>query len=879
MRVRRPRLPRAHRDHSVRVGSVLLAVLLLPWFVGPYSPFGSATAPASLTHRPAPASVHVALRGSGQAAAPSALPSPAGAGLLRSLPTGVHLAPGIFPPTRLHALPRLASLVPPAAKHAPLPRSGTNVVVNGSEVLMVGTNLSIGSLTVKDHGVVIVENGGQPVQLQVNGNVLLEGSGALLLNASSTLVVNETYDNEWSFEALNNSTLFALGANLSANGHQWVGVLLGNANVTVLASNFGYPNSWFPVDVAGDSSLWVDNSYFLSDIELYDTSFLPSTARVTLNGSIGMNLWTHFRAGESANLSFPGPLRYENWSFPGSYNVSGVGYQVAVTSSYVGAHAVYLWAGSNVSVHNTTGLAIAFAPTNGSLALSGLREGFYPSLALADESFSLTLYRTSVLTWNFYPDATASLRLTSSQVGEIIAAGNASVVVVNSNLTGDGGYYSALGSARLAIYNTRMSDELIAGGTGAIYLVNSSDNSRTPRELLATDRATITSVDLQLGLGVAYAVQAEGSIYVEWNITVSAAVGTVPAAGAEVRASWAPNGTLAATSVTDPNGNTNITLLHKVLRPTGTTFENNYAVSAASGWNLSEAPVTVLRRASVVLELLPLVSTTVPRNGAWDVPLGTNPSFAFSFPMDPASTAAALLVTPGLATTASWSAGGTNLTLAPTPSLAPDTTYSITLGPGAQTASGLALPGTFTLLFHTVALPGAPLLAVSNPSAGATGVAPTSNFTLSFSTPMDPASTEAAFAISPAVPSGTLTVLGADLSWSHGAPLAYNTTYTITVGTNARSTAGIPLGSPIQFQFRTAPAPSTNVRGPANGVTPAPALLPFYVAIVAALLVAALALLWANLRRVSAGRFAPLTPQPPWQETTPTAELPPAWRR
>ncbi|MCI4362856.1 MAG: Ig-like domain-containing protein [Thermoplasmata archaeon] len=784
-----------------------------------------------------------------------------------------------FSTARLHALPPFATLAHPETVRAQLPYSGTNVVVNGTEVLMVGTNLSIGSLTVKDHGVVIVENGGQPVHLEVNGNVLLEGSGALLLNVSSTLFVNETYDNEWSFEALNNSTLFALGANLSANGHQWVGFLLGNANVSALASNFGYPNSWFPVDVAGNSTLWVDNSYFLSDIELLDTSFLPSTARVTLNGSVGMNLWTHFRAGESANLSFPAPLGYENWSFPGSYNVSGVGYQIAVTTSYVGVHAVYLWAGSQLTVRYTAGLAIAFAPTNGSLNLSGLREGFYPSLDVDTGNFSLHLYRTSVITWNFYPDATASLRLTGSQVGEIIATGSASVVVVNSNLTGDGGYYGVLDSASLAIYNTRISDEILAGGAGAVYLVNSSDNSRTPRQLLATGSATITAVDLQLGVGVVYATQAAGSIYVEWNITVSVALGAVPAPGAQLRASWAPNGTFAASSVTDGSGNTNLTLLSKILRATGTTFENTYALSAASGWNVSEAPVTVLRRGSVVLELLPLVTGTVPRNGAWEVPLATDPSFAFNFPMDPVSTDAALQVSPSLPVTELWSVGNTNLSLQPSTALAPGTTYSITLGAGARTSSGVSLPGAFLFSFHTIALPAAPLLAGSNPMTGATGVAPTTNFTLSFSTLMDPSSTGAAFSVSPAVPSGSVAVLGAELSWSHGSPLEYNTTYTITVGTNARSAAGIPLASPIQVQFRTVPAPAASEQGPASPAMLSPSLLPFYAAIGGALLLAALALLWARWRRPPTGAFGTAPPQPPWQETAPTGGSVPAWRR
>jgi Big-like domain-containing protein len=833
-------------------------------------------APVAASHGPAPLATLARAANHLAPTTPDGVPAATAPGLIRAVPASLRLSPASLASARHLGLGRFTPLLRPGAEPAPLPRTGTNVVVNGTEVLQVGANLSIGSLTVEDHAVVIVENAGHPAQLEVNGNVLLEGSGALLLNVSASLVVNESYDNEWSFEAENNSTFFALGANLSANGHQWVGIMLGNANVSALASNFGYPNSWFPVDVAGNSSLWVDDSYFLSDIELLDTSFLPSTARVTLNGSIGMNLWTHFRAGESANLSFPAPLGYENWSFPGPYNVTGVGYQISVTDSYVGVHAIYLWAGSQVTVTHTTDLAIAFAPTDGTLSLTGLREQYYGSLNLSPADFSLTLYHTSVLTWNFYPDASASLRLANSQVGEIIATGNAAVVVLNSNLTGDGGYYSVLGAASLAIYNTRINDEIIAGGSGTVLLENSSDNSLTPHEILATSAATITSIDLQLGLGITYAAQDSGRVYVEWNVTVSTSLGTVPVPGALVRASWTANGTLAAQSVTDRRGNTNLSILSKLLRASGTTFQDSYTMSAVSGWNASEAPVSVLRRMSVALELLPLVAATSPANGSLGVPLGTTPSFNFGFPMDSTSTDASLLLTPSVPATELWTPDGTGLTVTPSSPLAPNTAYSLSLGPGAQTADGVGLPGTFLLTFRTVALPAAPLLTESNPATGATGVSTTTNLTLGFSAPMDPTSTSAAFAVSPAVPSGAVSVLGADLVWSHGTALAFNTTYTVSVASNATSAAGISLASPIRIQFRTVAAPAQSPTG-SPSPSPMPAwLLVIYAALVGALLLAAIAVIWARTRKppVVPLPVAP-APEPPWRESSPTGESPP----
>ncbi|MCI4338618.1 MAG: Ig-like domain-containing protein, partial [Thermoplasmata archaeon] len=623
----------------------------------------------------------------------------------------------------------------------------------------------------------------------------------------------------------------------------------------------------------GASNLTVQGSFFLSDVVMYDTPTYPSTAQARFNGSIGMNLWTDFRNGTSANVSFPAPMAYENWSFPGAFNVSGVGYSMKIVQSYVGVHALYLLAGSRVVVHDTQQLAVAFGPLSESLSFTGLREQLYPSLLLHPADFYLQLLNTSVLTWNFYPDQVASLQFRSCQVGEIIATGNARVVVLNSNLTGDGGYYSVLGSARLVVYNTRISDELIAGGNGAIRLVNSSDTSPTPRELLATGTATLTSVNVQLTPTLSYAAEYGGTVYVEWNLSVSVTELGAPVGGAVVSAAWTGNSTLAGTGTTNPNGSVALSLLHRVIRATGSTVEDQYEVSATSGWEAAQNAVTMQYRTSLLLPLDPLIDTTSPANGATGVDLRNPVTVAFGFSMAPGPTGAAVGIVPRVLFAENWSAGNSTLTIQPLSPLAPNSSYLVTLGVGSVTAGGIPFPSDYFLQFATGALSPQPRVVSSNPLNGSTGLARSTNLTIGFSISMNAQSTASAFSVLPAVPSGNVSVGGSELTWSHSAPLSYNTSYAFTVNGSATSTAGTGLGHAFTVIFRTMAAPSNGSSHgpPAASGSSNTSPLPLVGALVGVILVAAVALLL--LRRKGGTPPAPSTvpaPSPPMP--------PPAWK-
>jgi hypothetical protein len=103
-----------------------------------------------------------------------------------------------------------------------------------------------------------------------------------------------------------------------------------------------------------------------------------------------------------------------------------------------------------------------------------------------------------------------------------------------------------------------------------------------------------------------------------------------------------------------------------------------------------------------------------------------------------------------------------------------------------------------------------PPAVIANSPTG-TDVPVTAPITVTFSKPMNQASAEAAFSISPLV-TGTKSWVGNMMIFTPDAPLAYSTPYTVTIGTGAQDTGGIPMAAPYVWTFTTrALVSSTNL--------------------------------------------------------------------
>lgn len=202
----------------------------------------------------------------------------------------------------------------------------------------------------------------------------------------------------------------------------------------------------------------------------------------------------------------------------------------------------------------------------------------------------------------------------------------------------------------------------------------------------------------------------------------------------------------------------------------------------------------------------PGVIGTIPLDGEINVTLDTSIYIEFSQSMNETSVEAALSVSPALAFDINWSAGSTVVELYPVPGLEYGITYNITIGTGAESSAGYSLPEPYTFSFtaeeEEAAVP--PKVMATGPPDGATGVPLDMPISIEFNQPMNEASVEAAILLSPGLAyevawfaESTVVELYPIPSWEYG------TLYTVTIGTEAESLAGLHLPEPFSFSFTT----------------------------------------------------------------------------
>jgi hypothetical protein len=174
----------------------------------------------------------------------------------------------------------------------------------------------------------------------------------------------------------------------------------------------------------------------------------------------------------------------------------------------------------------------------------------------------------------------------------------------------------------------------------------------------------------------------------------------------------------------------------------------------------------------------------------------------------------AFRIAPDVAGEFSWS--GPVLRFTPEERLPLETDFAVHLEAGVEDEAGNRMTdATAAFEFRTVGPPG---VASTDPVDGADDVPLDDAIVIGFNTLMDTASVEDALEISP--------VLGYEVSWSAeqltivpSTGLREGTTYRVTIGTDARDSAGIPLAQPFSFEFDTAGAPiEVTQLVPADGV-------------------------------------------------------------
>jgi len=252
---------------------------------------------------------------------------------------------------------------------------------------------------------------------------------------------------------------------------------------------------------------------------------------------------------------------------------------------------------------------------------------------------------------------------------------------------------------------------------------------------------------------------------------------------------------------------------------TGTQDPTGAPLAANVVWTFTTAPMTA-------------VTSTVPANGATNVPLNQKVVATFDTPMTASTITAAGTFT--LATTTGGTAvpgavtydtSSNTAIFTPTAALTASTQYTATVTTAAQSAQGNALPANYVWNFTTGTAPNAvaPTVASTNPATAAINVPLNQKIAALFSASMDPSTISAAgtftvaATVGGAAVTGTVSYAGNTALFTPTANLAASTQYTATITTAAKDLTGVAMTANYVWSFTTGVA--TDVVGPTITVT------------------------------------------------------------
>jgi uncharacterized protein YkwD len=203
-----------------------------------------------------------------------------------------------------------------------------------------------------------------------------------------------------------------------------------------------------------------------------------------------------------------------------------------------------------------------------------------------------------------------------------------------------------------------------------------------------------------------------------------------------------------------------------------------------------------------------------------DVAPSAGVAISFSRPMDPATVAAALNVSPTASISLEWDTAGTLVTVHPRVAWALDTLYTITVGAIAADRQGHPLGGPMRTAFVTrPATTGSILPTIVHGDAADVSTA----FELRFDHPVDVAAAEAAFAIQPHVAGAFAPADGSatadEIVFTPTALLTAGATYTVSLSRSIADADGATTSSPVALAVRTAAGPKVVRFRPRNGTT------------------------------------------------------------
>jgi hypothetical protein len=290
------------------------------------------------------------------------------------------------------------------------------------------------------------------------------------------------------------------------------------------------------------------------------------------------------------------------------------------------------------------------------------------------------------------------------------------------------------------------------------------------------------------------------------TITASTFTLTAPG-GIPVAGTVGYSGLTATFTPTLPLGPTTV---YTAMISTGAQSNLGFALAASYMWSFTTG-------------FVPVVTSTIPANGAGNVPLNQKISAIFHQAMNPATITAAgtftVAVTGGAAVagTVTYVAGANTAIFTPTANLAASTPYTAMISTAAQSVGGIPLAANYSWAFTTGITTNttAPTVIATVPASGATLVPTNSNVTATFSKAMDPSTITATgaftldvFGVGGAAVPGTVQYAGTIATFTPTSPLAAATEYTATITTATKDLTGNALAANYVWSFTTGAGPN-----------------------------------------------------------------------
>jgi hypothetical protein len=279
------------------------------------------------------------------------------------------------------------------------------------------------------------------------GHLWVVGTGRVSIR-NSVVRIMSTYHGQYAVAAIEDGRISVSGCDYRVpSGVQHAIVAMGSARVELEDTDFGFQQ----LLAAGDATLTAERLDGEFEVIVQDRASMALVDIPRRAGHGELWVWPEFPAGSSAVYTPPLPGPIAQWSFPPP-GATGIEQRIAMVNCRARLWPMLVRAGADLTLRDippenwvVVGLHM---PNSGTV--SRLRNGETVesgTVALPDRT--VRLERTTVDTWNLYPQGTAAVEVEDCFIGELLGMESSRVSMRRTIVDGTGGYFGSNADATI----------------------------------------------------------------------------------------------------------------------------------------------------------------------------------------------------------------------------------------------------------------------------------------------------------------------------------------------------------------------------------------------------------------------------------------------